>query len=72
MPVELIRVPREVSRSLVRELDSVLVDHRDYVPVGMSTGKIRDDQLAKSGGWLPKCVNERPTNEATDKSDTNH
>jgi hypothetical protein len=63
MPRELIRVPREISRAVLQELEFVLTEHRDFVPVGMSTGAVRNEQLAKSGGWLAPCTNEQPTND---------
>jgi hypothetical protein len=63
IPRGLIRVPIEISQHILDKIEVILRDHKDCAPVGMSTGRIRDNQLAKSGGWLPKLKNEISCND---------
>jgi hypothetical protein len=58
IPRGLIRVPIEISQHILDKIEMILRDHKDCAPVGMSTGRIRNGQLAKSGGWLPQLKNE--------------
>ena len=61
VPRELMRVPLDIPQYLLDKIDLKLREHKDFAPVGMSTGRITNAQLAKSGGWMPKLKRESPS-----------